>query len=249
MKRVLSLFFVLMILTLLIVPVCSALTTDMDYIYFAVPSSESVAWTGFSQIYCHIWSKDSGELYPWQYEKEACEDLHNGYWRYNISNIKFDPADEYSLIFSADNGMQTYDLHFTSSCRGDVVCCDGTNEKNPINSEKNCFVARWRYNGAVERPVIEVDDSGAVTKLSNSTADVSWGDYWGNSYELAETVAATESVGANNQDETTRAEKIASEKDGLNTRAVTVWIVIACAAIMIAVASVTIYLARKNHHS
>lgn len=253
MKRVFCLFFALLISLLPIVPAAAeTLVTDVDRVYFEVPASGNIVWSGVKQIYCHIWSKNGGELYPWQYEKEKCRNLNNGYWSYNISDIEFDPNDTYSIIFSSDNGQQTYDLSFTSSCKGDIVCCDGTNEKNPIDHDKNCFVAHWRYNGDVTHPAIELDDSGAVKKLNaanSESPEAPWGEYWGNSYELTGFTSATEAATANVQDVTTEAELIASERDGLNTRAVTVWIVVICSVIVLAVVAMTVYLARKNRNN
>ncbi len=51
------------------------------------------------------------------------------------------------------------------------------------------------------------------------------------------------------QDETTEAEKIASEKDGLDTRSFTVWIIAVCSVVFVAVVIGVVILGRRNRNN
>ena len=99
--------------------------TSSDYIYFQVPTETSIAWKNFSLVFCHIWSEgnDGGDFYAWQSKDERCTDLGNGYWAYDVTGLEFKEDACYAVIFSNENGMQTYNLSFTSDCLGDIVVC------------------------------------------------------------------------------------------------------------------------------
>ncbi len=247
MKRVLALLFVAVVLALGVLPLTAsgAEMTETKYIYFETPTG-SVAWNNFKMVYCHMWSKSGGDIYAWQAKEETAEDMGNGFWRYDLSGIDFDPEGEYSLIFSNENGMQTYNLNITSACLGDIVTCNGDTCVNPVDGEKSCAVARWKYNGEKVHPAIEVDSAGKLLNVDNVALDgieTVWGDSQGESHELPEaavTLTATEG-------ETLSAADIKAEKDdGINLRAATTWIIVASAVVVCALVAVAIILARKN---
>ena len=86
---------------------------------------------------------------------------------------------KYSLIFSNDSGMQTYNLNITSSCLGDIVYCKGDICANPVDGEKSCAVARWTHNGAKVHPAVEIDSAGKTLnpdEVDLSEAETKWGD-------------------------------------------------------------------------
>lgn len=261
MKRAISLVFALMILALCLVQAAAAETTDPAYIYFAVPRASGVSWNNFSMVYCHIWSKTGGDIYGWQEKDERCEDLGNGYWRYDLSTIDFAPDGEYSLIFSNENGMQTYNLNITSSCLGDIVVCEGDTTVNPVDGEKSCAVARWLNNGDKVHPAVEIDSNGKtvnVDEIDPADAETVWGTGEGTSYELPEAAADEPDESADDAAEDTDAaedgelliapapDSAADNADGINTNTATVWIIIVCAVVICAIVVVVIVLAKKN---
>ena len=90
MKRAVSIIIAVFIFAMLLVSVSvSAEQTETGYIYFQIPTEGSVAWNNFKMVYCHMWSRAGGDVYGWQDKNERCEDLNNGYWRYDISGIDF----------------------------------------------------------------------------------------------------------------------------------------------------------------
>lgn len=218
--------------------------TEPQYIYFEVPTG-SVAWNNFNIVYCHIWSKTS-DVYAWQSKGEICEDMGSGYWRYDLSQIDFDPEGEYSLIFSNEIGLQTYNLNFTSDCKGDIAYCNGDTCVNPVDGEKTCAVARWKNNGENVHPAIEVDSNGKLLNVDEVDADTVqtvWGTSEGMSVELAEIeVQATEAEPT----ESENTDDASDNADGINTNAATTWIIIVCAVVFCAIAAVVIVLAVKN---
>lgn len=247
MKRLLSLFCIAVILVLCVLPMTASAAemTDAKYIYFEVPTG-SVSWKDFNVVYCHMWSKKGGDIYAWKAKDETAEDLGNGVWRYDLSGIDFDPEGEYSLIFSNEVGMQTYNLNITSKCLGDIVFCDGDTCVNPVDGEKVCAVARWRHNGEKVHPAVEVDSNGKLLNVDNVALDeieTVWGDSAGDSYELPEpSVTISETEG-----ETLSAVDVKAEKeDGINLKAATTWIIIVSAVVVCVLVVITVVLARRN---
>ena len=80
--------------------------------------------------------------------------------------------------------------------------------------------------------VAAADDPSAITEATTSAGET--------------LSAGAESAPAAGEEPTTKEEKIASEKDGLNTRAVTGWVIGVSAVFFIAVLTVVVYLAKKN---
>ena len=240
MKKTLSLIIAVLLLSVCILPLTASAAekTDPGYIYFTPPANDGVTWSGFSKVYCHIWSKTDGEVYEWQSKKELCEDLGSGYWRYDLSGIDFDEKGEYSVVFSNDKGQQTYDLNITSSCPGDIVYCEGETVQSPSDDAKQCVAARWTNNTDV-LPSVEVDSQG---KTTDSDDIKPWGSGEGASYEMPEiTSADTE----NNSIEST-SENSGDNPDGINTNAATLWIIIVCVVVAGAIFAVVVYLGIKN---
>lgn len=248
MKKLSALILVLLVALSCCVCASAATVTDTDHIYLRVPSEPDVRWSNFGMVYCHIWSKSGGEIYGWQSREEQCEDIGDGYWSYDISGIDFDPAGEYSLIFSNNNGMQTYDLNFTSACRGDIVVCQGDTTVNPVDGEKTCAVARWLHNGDRVHPAIQVDSQGTTVNVDSADPDdidTVWGDSAGDSYELESLVDDT-AITEDSDDVVLLIATEPANTDGINTNAASMWIIIACSVVGIAIVVTVVYLARKN---
>ncbi len=195
--------FVLMLSTFA-VTVAAEDTTNPDCIYFQVPTSDGVAWKNFSVVFCHIWQEgdEGGDFYAWQAKDERCTDLGNGYWSYDISEFDFKEDGTYSVIFSNENGMQTYNLSITSDCKGDIVYCDGETCVNPVDSEKQCTVARWMENNETVHPCAVFGSDGTLVdpdSIFNTDAQLKWGSSEGVSItmpevEVVEEVEETESL-------------------------------------------------------
>lgn len=250
MKRVLSVICVMILLAFSVLPCAAdaAQMTDPGYIYFEIPTG-AVSWNGFGAVFCHMWSKTGGDVYGWQQKQERCEDMGNGYWRYDVSEISFDPDGEYSLIFSNDAGAQTYNLNITSDCLGDIAYCSGDSCVNPVDGQKRCAVARWRNNGDRVYPAIELDSEGVeinVDDVNKDEIETVWGDSDGNAYELPELdLPATETP--------EKKEKYKSvsddgevEQDGINTNAATVWIICISVLVTGAIVTAAVILAKRN---
>lgn len=248
MKRVIALLFAVMIASLCVLPAFAAESTEPGYIYFAVPTQGSVAWKNFSTVYCHMWSKAGGDIYGWQDKNERCEDMGNGYYRYDLSGIDFDPEGEYSLIFSNENGMQTYNLNITSSCLGDIAYCDGDSTANPVDGEKSCAIARWTNTASVH-PAIEVDSNGHtinVDEIDPENAETLWGTNEGNSYELVQLITEDNAEETEAADDAVAVAPEEDNADGINTTAATVLIINISAAAVCAVVILVVVLAKRN---
>lgn len=115
-------------------------------IYFEVPSN----WKNYTQIYAHVYmSIDDGSVkWPeWQTRKEKMKDEGNGTWSYDLSNagtIDPDKGAAYTVLFSADTGVQTYNLIFGSDCIGDTAYATGNTFENPEDSNKTAVEAVWK---------------------------------------------------------------------------------------------------------
>ena len=251
MKKIISLFFAVIIFALCMLPAVTAAETDPAYIYFEIPTDGSTAWNNFSMVYCHMWSKSGGDIYGWQDKAERCEDMGNGYWRYGLRDISFDEDGEYSLIFSNENGMQTYNLNITSSCMGDIVYCSGDVCPNPVDGEKSCAVARWRNNGDKVHPAIETDSTGSILNPDEADADdieTKWGTEKGSSVELADLSASYVSAETEAEKESAAisADEVADKEDGINLTAATTWIIIVSVLLAGAILTLTVIFAKRN---
>lgn len=191
MKRILCLIMTvfLLVLSMSVVPVCAEETTDTNCIYFQVPNSDGVSWSNFKTIFCHIWAEgdSGGEFSAWQSKEQRCTDLGNGYWSFDISGYEFKEDTQYAVIFSNDIGMQTYDLTLTSACKGDIAVCEGDTCQNPVDSAKNCAVARWTNNKDKVFPCASISSEGALLDpdgVMNEDIDRKWGSDEGTSIAM-----------------------------------------------------------------
>lgn len=146
-------------------------------VYFQVPSD----WSNVSTIFCHVWRIGGDPFFSWQAKKEKCKDEGNGLWSYDLSTLdssttvtggiqndgQFPP---YAIIFSANTGMQTYDLELNLACAGDTVVA-GETLRSPVDSEKTCLVARWKNNGGTYHPIIQIDSLGELFDPDNTGKD------------------------------------------------------------------------------
>ncbi len=199
MKRIISMFIcvLVLIMSIAVLPVCAQDTTSTDCIYFQVPTEPNTEWKNFSMIYCHIWQEgaDSVDFYAWQSKNERCTNLENGYWSYDISGFEFKENESYSLIFSNENGQQTYNLTITSACKGDIVVCGDEICKNPVDSNKDCLVGRWLENGETVHPCAMLDSEGQIQDpdwIAEKDVDTTWGSSEGVSIAMPQVAVPTE---------------------------------------------------------
>jgi len=200
MKRIFCLVLCLLVVCMSALCVSAAeqeQKTDTNYIYFQVPTESTVAWKNFSMVFCHIWSEgeEGADFHPWQAKAERCTDLGNGYWSYDISALNFEADKSYAVIFSNENNMQTYNLTLTSACKGDIVVCEGDTCVNPVDSEKDCAVARWLTNGDKVFPSAQFGSNGEVLDPDNvygKELDLTWGSSEGVSVDMPKVEVPTE---------------------------------------------------------
>ena len=236
-----------------------AQTTSVDCVYFQTPTASGVAWNNFKNVYCHIWEIGGEPIYSWQAKEEKCEDLGNGYYSYNLSDIEFKPSASYAVIFSNENGLQTYDLYITSACKGDIVACNGDTCINPVDSEKTCTVARWINNADKVFPVAQVDSNGLNVDpdgIIDKDIDTNWGESEGTAVELPETQLEAETkTNEETQIESTQAKidanknvmaSIETEKDNANSNNTILWIVISVIAIICVVTVFVVFILKAK---
>lgn len=132
----------------------SAAVDKNNKIYFDV---KSTGWSSVKTVYCHIWKADysatsTGSDWPeWQSKAERCVyDTSTGIATYDLSNLwhDFSRSDGkiYCVMFSANNGVQTYTTIMNGKCIGDTLYCTGNMIEIPVDPERTIFEARWRKN-------------------------------------------------------------------------------------------------------
>ncbi len=106
----------------------------------------SAGWNNFKKVFCHIWVYNGDSFYAWQAKKEACTDNGDGTWTYDLDakGVALADGELYGIIFSNENGMQTYNLLAGTPCIGDTAYCDGTTYENPEDSSKTAQAAFWK---------------------------------------------------------------------------------------------------------
>ena len=117
-------------------PVASVLNFDAN----------STGWKNFKKVFCHIWVYGGDSFYAWQSKAEACKDSDgDGIWTYDLDNkgVVLEEGQLYAVIFSNENGLQTYNLLFDNTVVGDTAYCDGTFFENPEDSTKSAQAAFW----------------------------------------------------------------------------------------------------------
>lgn len=167
MKKILSMVLVL-VLALSCFAVASVSAADEfvpseePIIYFEVPEN----WGDYTKIFCHIWSYGGEPLANWQSKKESCTATDvEGVYSYDISKAGgLEDGIMYCVIFSADNGAQTYDCLMDKNCFGDSLYCDGTIYENPEDSSKTCQAAFWRNQDKLKYgPIMQITSIGNIT--------------------------------------------------------------------------------------
>ena len=184
MSMILSIAMVLSIAVVVITGVSAADVPDKtsgvgagNNIYFDVKKS---GWNNVKTVYCHIWRADgTGDWPDWQTKKEKCKyDSSTGIATYDFSktghNIKKSDGKLYCVIFSANTGMQTYNVIMSGNCIGDTLYCTGNLLENPEDSEKRANEAVWAKTKDCG-PEKKITSSGNVigTTLSEGDTDAS----------------------------------------------------------------------------
>ncbi len=128
--------------------------------------ANSAGWNNFKKIFCHVWVYGGDAFYAWQAKGEACTDKDgDGIWTYDLDakKVSLDPNTLYAVIFSNENGMQTYNLLAGTACIGDTAYCDGTTYENPEDSSKTAQAAFWQgQDSATYGPEMCVTSIGNV---------------------------------------------------------------------------------------
>ncbi len=113
----------------------------------------TTGWNNFKKVYCHIWVHNGESFYAWQSKAEQCTDADgDGVWTYDLDakGVVLEDGELYVVVFSNENGMQTYNLLFDTSVIGDTAYCDGTYYENPEDSSKIAQAAFWRNQNRAE---------------------------------------------------------------------------------------------------
>ena len=109
-------------------------------------------WENVKNIYCHVWAADGTGVWPmWQRRSEKCVyDSDTGIAAYDLSKtgntISASDGKRYCVIFSANTGVQTYNVVMDGNCIGDTLYCTGNKLENPDDSEKVALEAVWTEN-------------------------------------------------------------------------------------------------------
>ena len=122
--------------------------TDSNVIHF---DTNDTGWVNFEKVFCHIWVYGGEDFYAWQAKKERCiDDDGDGVWTYDLkaNGIAIEQGVVYAVIFSNENGSQTYNLLFDSTVLGDTACCDGTLYDSLDDSLRNVSIAYWSNQDA-----------------------------------------------------------------------------------------------------
>lgn len=129
--------------------------------------AKSIGWTTTSYIGFHIWEYGKDEFYDWGAKQQRGTDEDgDGVWSYDLEahGITLDPELHYGVVFYNDEGGQTYDLLFDTTCFGDTAyCADDAVLENPVDSDKETQVAYWKnQDPTVNGPLMIVTTIGTV---------------------------------------------------------------------------------------
>ena len=134
-----------------------------NVIYF---DANSANWGEFKKVFCHVWVYGGDAFYSWQAKKETCTDADgDGIWEYNFDDkgIALEDGVLYAVIFSNENGAQTYNLLFDTTCLEDTAYVVEDVYENPEDSSKTCQVAFWKnQDPAVFGPEMVITSLGNV---------------------------------------------------------------------------------------
>jgi len=131
---------------------------------------KSAGWENFKKLYCYIWEYGGEPLndITWQSKKGLMKDNGDGTWSFDLdkAGISFDDSKAYAVIFSNENGAQSYDLICGKACIGDTAYCTGDTLENPKDSNKTSQVAVWKgQDKSVYGPM------KAITSIGNIVGD------------------------------------------------------------------------------
>ena len=146
-----SLVLALMLALLPTVCICGAEEQEKSddpghVIYFNANVS---GWSGYSVIMVYCYCPDSGdELIEWGAKRRGgMTDTGSGIWSYDFDakGVTLDDSKQYSLIFQTDNGYQTQELLFDTTCFGDTVIPDeALDAEVPYSFGKSAIFTYWQ---------------------------------------------------------------------------------------------------------
>ena len=149
MKKLISLVLALTLVISMMCTSVSATETEVkNELYF---DATTTGWQNYKKIFCHIWVYGGESFYAWQSKAEACTDKDgDGIWTYDLDakGVSLEADTLYAVVFSNENGLQTYNLLFDSTVLGDTAYCDDTYYENPEDSSKTAQAAFWRGQDA-----------------------------------------------------------------------------------------------------
>ncbi len=131
-------------------------------IYFDANSTDLGS---YKRIFAHIWKYGGDSFFEWQVKKERCTDQGEGIWAYDLDKqgITLEEGVMYCIIFSTDEGAETYQIFFDQSCYGDTVYCVDEKTENPVDSNKKSFTAYYRNADKTKYgPVLAISSIGNV---------------------------------------------------------------------------------------
>ena len=136
-----------------------------DLIYF-----NAAGWKSFSKVYCHIWVIGGASFYGWQTPAEECQKVSGTKYSYDLSKLTgsmdvsggMKSGGKYGIIFSANTGIQTYDLTIGVECKGDTAKLTGKQIENPVDSNKKGYEAVWTSNSGKYGPHLALTSIGNV---------------------------------------------------------------------------------------
>lgn len=137
-------------------------------------------WDSYDNLYCHIWplTDDPQSFVPWQSKKSKMTKVSDSEWVYDIfsnTEIPIESGKLYAVIFSCDNGGQTYQLLFDSTVLGDTAYCKADEIfESPADSSKTVKPAYWKGQDPEKfGPIKAIASAGNVIGTcipSNTTA-------------------------------------------------------------------------------
>lgn len=156
--------------------------------------ANSAGWNNFKKVFCHVWAYGGDSFYAWQAKGEACTDKDgDGIWTYDLDakSVSLEAGTLYAVIFSNENGMQTYNLLAGTDCIGDTAFCDGTTYENPEDSSKTAQAAFWKGQDATvygpEKCVTSIGNVVGTCVPSTTSSQAMFEDFLLNKLENART--------------------------------------------------------------
>ncbi len=127
-------------------------------------------WKNVQQVFAHIWIVGGEKFYGWQTAGEKCKRTGPTTWSYDLSELDkstyisggFKSGVDYCVIFSADNGLQTYDQTIGKPCIGDTAKLTGKQIENPVDSEKTGYESVWKTNSEKYGPHLALTSIGNI---------------------------------------------------------------------------------------